>query len=381
MNWSQIKYETVKLGDICKNLDGKRRPLNNKERNKIRGTGKYPYFGANNIMDWVDEYIFDEKILCIAEDGGNWGNNQKCSFIYNGKCWVNNHAHVLSGKDNVILEFLMYYLNFADLDSYITGSTRGKLTKSSLDNLQIPLPSLEVQQQIAALLDRADTLRQLDRQLLTHYDTLIQSVFLEMFGDPVKNEKGWEVKKFGEVGESRLGKMLDSKKQNGASKFPYLGNSNVLWGGFKLENLLEMDFDEKDRKEFVLKKGDLLICEGGEVGRTAIWNIELENVYFQKALHRVRLNPKIAEPQYILRLMWFLAHRGGLKDFVTVSTIAHLTGAKLKSLPIPVPPLALQQRFAAIVEKIEAQKATAAAQAEASEALFQSLLQKAFGSK
>lgn len=379
MNWSQIKYETVKLGDICKNLDGKRRPLNNKERNKIRGTGKYPYFGANNIMDWVDEYIFDEKILCIAEDGGNWGNNQKCSFIYNGKCWVNNHAHVLSGKDNVILEFLMYYLNFADLDSYITGSTRGKLTKSSLDNLQIPLPSLEVQQQIATLLDRADTLRQLDRQLFTHYDTLIQSVFLEMFGDPVKNEKGWEVKKLGDI--------LDFITSGSRGWAEYYSNSGSLFlriqnVGYNRLKMNEIAFvnppNTAEAKRTKVCEGDILLSITADLGRTAVIPKNFGEAYISQHLALLRPEREI-NSFFISELLasdfgqrqFKSANKGGVK--------AGLNFNDIKAINILLPPLTLQQRFAAIVEKIEAQKAMAAAQAEASEALFQGLLQKAFG--
>ena len=229
------------------------------------------------------------------------------------------------------------------------------------------------------MLDKADALRQQNRQLLALYDQLLQSTFIELFGDPVKNPKGWEVKKLGEVCDARLGKMLDSKKQTGLSKFKYLGNSNVLWGRFKLDDLMEMDFTEKERQEVSLKKGDLLICEGGEVGRCAIWKEELEDCYFQKAIHRVRLHLNIMIPDYLQFLMWFYAKNGGLKDFVTVATIAHLTGVKLKSLPIPVPPLPLQEHFAKIVEQIEVQKAQVGRSLAESEALFAGLLAGYFG--
>jgi type I restriction enzyme, S subunit len=241
------------------------------------------------------------------------------------------------------------------------------------------LPPLPEQRRIAALLDHADALRQKDRQLLAHYDKLAQSIFLDMFGDPVRNEKGWDKLPFGEIGESRLGKMLDAKQQTGKNRFPYLGNSNVLWGTFRLDSLLEMDFNEKDRQEFELRDGDLLICEGGEVGRSAIWRNQLNNCYFQKALHRVRLNSWKAIPEYIQSLMWHLSKKNGFKDFVTVATIAHLTGVKLKSMPIPVPPLALQNQFAQAIEQLERQKALVRQQMAASEALFGRLLQENFG--
>ncbi|AIQ63043.1 hypothetical protein PSTEL_07945 [Paenibacillus stellifer] len=100
----------VKLGDITNNLDSKRIPLNERERNKMKREGGYPYIGANGVLSYVDKYIFDETILCIAEDGGSWGYNQQCAFIVDERCWVNNHAHVLTAKKDISLKFLMYYL-------------------------------------------------------------------------------------------------------------------------------------------------------------------------------------------------------------------------------------------------------------------------------
>lgn len=135
-----MSWERVRLKDVTINLDNKRKPLNENERNKISKMQLYPYVGANNIMGYVDEYLFDEEILCVAEDGGSWGENQKCCVFIKEKCWVNNHAHVLKSNGKADLKFLMYYLNSANLNSYITGSTRGKLTKSSLDSIEFPLP-------------------------------------------------------------------------------------------------------------------------------------------------------------------------------------------------------------------------------------------------
>ena len=188
-----MSWEYFKLKEITVNLDNRRKPLNENERNKISKQQLFPYLGANNIMGYVDEFLFDEEIICIAEDGGSWGENQKCCVFVNEKCWVNNHAHVLKSNGKADLKYIMYYLNATNLNSYITGSTRGKLTKSSLDSIQIPLPPLATQKRIAEILDAADALKRKDQELLKKYDELAQAIFIDMFGDPVKNEKGWEV--------------------------------------------------------------------------------------------------------------------------------------------------------------------------------------------
>jgi len=243
---------------------------------------------------------------------------------------------------------------------------------------EIPLPPLAEQKRIAAILDAADALRAKRRETLAQLDTLLQSTFLDMFGDPVTNPKGWETVGFKEVGTSRLGKMLDKGKEVGNCQFPYLANFNVQWGRFVLDDLRFMDFTEKDRKEFELRKGDLLICEGGEVGRTAIWRGGMADVYFQKALHRVRLNPSKSTPAYVQYYMWFMAKNGGFRDFTNSATIAHLTGVKLKALPFPMPPLDLQRRFATIVESVEQQKNRLRAHLAELDTLFASLQSRAF---
>ena len=244
--------------------------------------------------------------------------------------------------------------------------------------LQISLPPLADQQRIAGILDAADSLRAKRREALAQLDTLLQSAFLDMFGDPVTNPMGWELVKFETIGTSRLGKMLDNAKQVGDCQRPYLANFNVQWGRFALNELREMDFDEADREEFALRDGDLLICEGGEVGRTAIWREELDGVYFQKALHRVRLAPSRAVPEYVMYFMWFMAQNGGFRDFTNTATIAHLTGIRLRSLPTPLPAFALQRRFAAIVQSVEQQKTRQRAHLAELDTLFASLQSRAF---
>ena len=244
--------------------------------------------------------------------------------------------------------------------------------------IQIPLPPLAEQKRIAGILDAADALRAKRREALGQLDTLLQSTFLDMFGDPVTNPKGWDVVAFESIGNSRLGKMLDKGKEVGDCQFPYLANTNVQWGRFDLAALRTMDFSESDCEEFKLEDGDLLICEGGEVGRTAIWHGAHDRIYFQKALHRVRLDPTVAVPEYVFQFMWFMAKNGGFRDLTTSATIAHLTGVKLKRLPCPRPPLELQHRYAAIVKSVEHQKASQRSHLAELDTLFASLQSRAF---
>ena len=200
-----------------------------------------------------------------------------------------------------------------------------------------------------------------------------------MFGDIIQNTKNWELKSFTEIAKSRLGKMLDSKKQTGKEKYPYLANFNVQWFRFNLENLNEMDFSEADRIEFALKDGDLLVCEGGEVGRCAVWHNQIENCFFQKAVHRVRLNMDLVHPDYMAYWFKFRSDFNSFDDIVgSKATIAHLTGEKLKLLQIPLPPLSLQNDFAAFVQQIDKSKFAVQKSLEKAETLYKSLMQLYF---
>ncbi|MDD4950709.1 restriction endonuclease subunit S [Sulfuricurvum sp.] len=151
------EWEEVRLGETCDCLDNMRKPLNDEERQKLQGN--IPYWGANNIMDYINNYIFDETIVLLAEDGGNFNeyNTRPIANISYGKCWVNNHTHVLRGKKNILInEFLFYSLVHKNITGYVGGGTRSKLTKSEMLKIQILMPSLPEQQKIAEGLSLAD---------------------------------------------------------------------------------------------------------------------------------------------------------------------------------------------------------------------------------
>jgi type I restriction enzyme S subunit len=243
---------------------------------------------------------------------------------------------------------------------------------------KIPVLPISKQKQIVQTLDSADSLRQKRKEQINLLDDYLKSVYFEMFGDPIQNDKSWKTYKFYDICPTRLGKMLDAKKQTGRNPKQYLRNQNVLWGKFNLNELAIMDFDLREQKEFRLIKGDVLICEGGEVGRTAIWNEEIIECYFQKALHRGRPNIKRILPIYILHLMWMYSKYGGFKDYVSSVTIAHLTGEKLKSMIIPVPPIELQNKFASIVEQVEQTKQKMCASLDEMDNHFNALMKRYF---
>ena len=244
--------------------------------------------------------------------------------------------------------------------------------------MEIPLPSVEDQRRIAAALDAADRIRVNRRRALAKLDTLAQAVFVDMFGDPRESATGWPIVELDELCPSHLGKMLDQKQQTGTQARPYLRNQNVRWFEFELDDLATMDFDEKARSKYRLDPGDVLICEGGEPGRAAIWRGELTECYFQKALHRGRPVAGRATAEYIVHLLRWLADNGALVDHISTATIAHLTGKRLKAMRVAAPDYALQQEFTKAVAAIDEKRRLQECSLAELDTLFASLQQRAF---
>ena len=199
-----------------------------------------------------------------------------------------------------------------------------------------------------------------------------------MFGDPRLNPFNYPKRKFDDFADSKLGKMLDKGKVRGDRTLPYLRNANVRWFAFELSDVSGMDFFEKELERFRVKQGDLLICEGGEPGRCAIWRGEVDEIYYQKALHRVRVDREIAIPEYIEYWFFMATNLGMLTDTVTSATIAHLTGAKLKSLEIALPPISAQIELANKLESISKHRLQQEAQSYVLNQAFASLQSRAF---
>ena len=168
------------LEECCEILDAQRVPITASNRKE----GLYPYYGANGLQDYVADYIFDDELVLLAEDGGNFGSKKKpIAYRVSGKCWVNNHAHVLKPKDGWNADYLCYSLMFYNTDGLVNGATRQKLTQSMMRNMLIPKRALNEQQIIVDKLNRLNCVKRLREQQLQLLDTLIKARFVEMCND------------------------------------------------------------------------------------------------------------------------------------------------------------------------------------------------------
>jgi len=161
----------------------------------------------------------------------------------------------------------------------------------------------------------------------------------------------WKTVKLGDISDMCLGKMLDQEKNKGKLE-PYLANINVRWGRFDFSNLNQMRFEESEHERYGLQLGDIVICEGGEPGRCAIWKDENSNMKIQKALHRVRIH-KNYNNEFVYYLFLLAGKNGQLEKHFIGSTIKHLTGIALKQIEFAFPPLESQEKIAAVLSSLD----------------------------
>ncbi len=373
-------YPIKKLASVVEFLDHKRRPVTESDRKP----GPYPYYGANGPQGWIDDFIFDEPLILLAEDGGHFDSPDRgVAYRVNGKTWVNNHAHVLRPTAEVDIGFLCRLLENYDLTPFITGTTRGKLTKAGASEIPVIVPPLEEQRRIAAILDQTETLRTQRRQALAHLDTLTQSLFLDMFGDPASNPNG--------LPRTKLGELIAEGPQNGLykSSTEYGSGTPILridafYDGVvtKLNSLKRVRLSPEEIKLFGLAAEDIVINRVNSIeylGKSALIPPLSEPTVFESNMMRFTVRRDQVEPGYVVHFLQTPFIKGqilsGSKNAVNQSSINQ---QDVKGFQINVPPLALQQTFATRIQAIEALKATHRTALAQLDALFAALQQRAF---
>ena len=277
------------------------------------------------------------------------------------------------------LRYLLHYFRFFEtkLSAQGTGTTFKAITQATIKNLDVPVPPLSEQERIVARIE--ELFSQLDasvaelkmaKERLKAYQ---QAVLKEAFGKVTTHTP------FGEIIDARLGKMLDKEKNTG-NFHKYLRNINVRWFSFDLSDLLEMRIDADEIEKYSVSHNDLIICEGGEPGRCAVWDKQ-DSIFYQKALHRVRFLDN-SNPRFYMYYLWFSAQAGQLCRYFTGTGIKHLTGQSLSKVIVPTADRNVQDSIVAEIESRlsvcdSIQKTVDTALQEA-EALRQSILKKAF---
>lgn len=267
--------------------------------------------------------------------------------------------------------FYFYYFlspqGKANVQSLVMQVAAAGIRGSELAKLHVPLPPLPIQRRIAGILSAYDELIENSQRRIKILEAMARALYREWFvhfrfpghertrifnGLP----EGWKQTPLEEVAELRLGKMLDQQKNRG-EPLPYLANVNVRWGEFDLRDLREMRFEQDELETYGLRFGDIVMCEGGEPGRCAIWKEQTPGMMIQKAIHRIRCRENM-DHKYLYQSLRDQAEHGHLATLFTGATIKHLPREKLAKVTVVVPSVPLLKRFGSTTMSMEEQVET-----------------------
>lgn len=278
-----------------------------------------------------------------------------------------------------------FRLQVTDAVQGATGS-RQRIRRTALQDAWIPIPPFETQHRIVARIEELfaelGAARRLHAALTHDAERLMDAAFDLKFSELAEDYSNIAL---GNIAHTKLGKMLSKAAKKGNSPAPYLRNANIQWDYIDLSDLYEMDFDRDDRIKYELLLGDLLVCEGGEIGRCAIWEGQLPDCYYQKALHRVRLKDPQANSRFLMYFIWWMSNNGTLVEHQTGSAIPHLTQTRLRDIRVVWPDFSVQDKIVAYLDDVQdhatALQRTADAIAADLDRLEQSILAQAFEGK
>ena len=337
-------------------------------------SGPYPYYGANGVQDYVADYIFDDELVLLAEDGGNFGSKTRpIAYRVSGKCWVNNHAHVLKPMASMDVDYLCYSLMFYDTGELVNGATRQKLTQTAMRKILIPQRSLQEQKRIVCELSKVQSIISARQQQLQKLDELVKARFVEMFGEPKSNKSN--LVKIGEIGSLTSGgtpSRIKPEYFKGDIRWYSAGELNSLYLPDSVEHISKTALKESAAKLF--NKGTLMIG----MYDTAAFKLGILTEDSSSNQACANLNPQndynVVWLYYLFDIMKpvFLQERQGVRQ-------KNLSLSKIKEFEVPSAPIGIQNQFAAFVERVNKSKAAAQKALDEAQLLFDSLMQKYFG--
>ena len=399
-------WEIKKVGSVCSILDNQRIPLNDEQRQNMKG--HIPYYGANAIVDYINDYIFDEDLILVAEDGGNFDDyaSRPIAFKISGKSWVNNHAHVLRPKPNTSFNYVFYSLEHKNIIHYIRGGTRSKLNQSDLKDIEISIPIAETEQhRIAEILSTLDHAIEANEKLIAKEKQIKKGLMHDLLTHGI-DEAGrirtpqthrYQESELGMIPEgwkiSRIDNVIGKIEQGwspecdsdvaGFTEWGVLKTSAVKWEGFTREENKRLPSQMKPKPEYQVQVGDLLMTRAGpnsRVGVVALVNSELGLLMLSDKLYRLKPNYDIINNVFLALALSSNGTQRYLESYKTglAESQTNISQAIVKKLLIVVPEISEQQRIADIItaqdKEIETEETNLAKLKELKKGLMDDLL-------
>lgn len=375
-----------KLSECVNILDSKRVPLSGKQRENLKKI--YPYYGAQGIIDYVDDFIFDGEYILVAEDGNNLKSlNENIATWVSGQFWVNNHAHILGEKKGYNLKYIYYLINSLDLRGYITGSAQPKLNQDNLSMIEIEVPNKSIQDRIANVLSVLDNKIKNNSKISTEFESMAKTLYDYWFlqfefpneeGKPYKSSggkivwneelkreipEGWRVVRIGELFTSNRGISYNSNvlEKNG---IPMINLASFKpGGGYKVEGI--KNYSGNYEKEKILKPYDLVMCNTQQTAidfsKDIIGKVFLVPDIFDKDIvsshHVTKLSVESESLKYYLyRLFCTDYFHKYIAGFTNGTNILGLLFNGVEDYRSEIPDEKVLQKFASIISNIEQKK-------------------------
>lgn len=333
-----METKKYRFDEVTINFDKKRIPLSSAQREKRQGT--FRYYGAQGVIDHVDDYIFDGTYLLIAEDGENLkSKKQNIAQVVDGQFWVNNHAHIVQGNEQCDTRFLCYLINSMDLSGYVTGSAQPKLSQANLNAVTLSLPTLAEQKRIVEYLYMLDQKIDVNRQINDNLQRQLRTIFKAEFTD------NSELEKMTQIPLSELCHVVTKGTTPTTLGKPFV-ESGIIF--IKAESILADHSLDKSKfafideetnallKRSVIHAGDIVFTIAGTLGRFALIDDNALPANTNQAVAIIRADAEKVLPEYIYTCFIGEWHTDYYAKRVQQAVQANLSLTTIKSLPIPV---------------------------------------------
>jgi type I restriction enzyme, S subunit len=367
----------LKLGDVVEFLDGKRRPVKDGDRAKMRGD--FPYYGASGIVDYVNDYLFDEELILLGEDGENiLSRNCPLAFRVSGKIWVNNHAHVLRPKSGVDIGFLTEYLESVDYAQYNTGTAQPKLNKLVCSIIPVLSPPLEEQRAIAGALSEMDALIASLGELIAKKRGLKQATMQQLLTGKrrLTGYSGeWETRGLGKLCRSIVDgtHFTPEYVDDGV---PFYSVENVTSDDFTNTKFISISEHEQLIRRCKPEKGDILLTRIGSIGDTKFidWDVNA-SIYVSLALLKVS---EYVDAQYLYCYTKSHQFIKNIEDRSLLNAAPRkINMGEIASVPISLPPTRDEQAaIAAVLSDMDAEIAALELRREKTQVIKQGMMQE-----
>jgi restriction endonuclease S subunit len=388
-------WHVTSLDSVCEILNNRRRPITGNERTP----GPYPYYGASGVVDYVGDFIFNERLLLIGEDGAKWGAFEKTAFIADGRYWVNNHAHVLKpiAASDTLLE---NYLTMLDLSPFVTGAAPPKLTLGKLKGIPVPLPPKSAEQQkIADCLSSLDELiaaqaRKVDA-LKTHKKGLMQQLFpREGETQPrlrfpeFRDLRDWKVSSIQELIDQKFivghldgnhGSLYPRSEEFSDAGVPYISAASFNNGGIDFDRCKFLPAERAAQfKKGIARDGDILFAHNATVGPVAKLTTKCDFVILSTSLTYFRCNRALLSSDFLQCALVSPVFVDQCARVMSQSTRNQIPITTQRTFSLQLPTLPEQIRIADCLTSLDATIAVATQELETLKVHKKGLMQQLF---